>query len=598
MKQMFRMMMIILLVGGLAGLSACSEDDKPGNNNPLADVGPDSGEPDTTPDDAGDGGNEDEPDTCTPSITECSADMCGEVDNGCGEMLDCGACPCDNGVVSEESCGTCGLGVRTCGSDETGFGTCTAPELPGVAEDADEATCSSSLIFVDAGAGAGGDGSKEAPFATYADAATAASSGQVIILGGASAFQEPLNVKKGVSVIGGFSASPDFTWSESSQARFEVAAPSGAAVFGLMAREIDQATTVANVEVTTGDAEAGFTNYGAYVVDSPELTMTRTIVRAGKGGAGEDGTNGSPGANGTAGADARGFKGTGAAAGTNDACPEANGGRGGIGSRKIVTLVDAPQAGEDSDAGAVGGSAGTGGFTSSDKAGGDGADGTAAAQGGQDGDSGMSGGRVENELWVPEGVGGDGAQGSHGQGGAGGGGAWYGETYGSTEVHYDGPEGAGGGAGGCGGEGGTGGTSGAGSFGLFLVRSDVSLVASEFYASAGGVGGDGGLGGRGGNGASGGAGTSDSRTGMNINGQSYTTTLGWSSGDGGDGADGREGGDGGGGAGGVSYGAYCVQSRPQTEDNTKFVEGPSSFGGQSSGNAGQDGIAEESYDCD
>src|SRR5690554_2411946 len=137
MKQMTTKWMAILLLGSLVGLSACSDDNPSDTGGEIVDENDtgktDAGhdEPDSesegTPDvdDESDAENgtpdvddeEDATETCTPTVDACSADICGDIDNGCGEILDCGACPCDGGTVVEESCGTCALGVRTCGTD-------------------------------------------------------------------------------------------------------------------------------------------------------------------------------------------------------------------------------------------------------------------------------------------------------------------------------------------------------------------------------------------------------------------------------------------------------------------------------------------------
>ncbi len=624
MKQMTGFWMVFLLVGSLTmGPLACWGDDPGGfrDSGSQIDEGSDADsgvEPDgTLPEDGGDddvGGDdigdddvgdddvgsdvEDEPDACVPSMTECSEDSCGQVDNGCGEMLDCGECPCESGTVQKVKCGTCGLGERTCGADETGVGSCVAPDVPGVSEDVDDGTCETRLIFVDGSAVADGDGSRTAPLKKYSDAVASADAGDVIILGGQATFEEQLSVKKRISVLGGFSSAPEFQWSASRRATFEVAAPDDDDVIGVEALDIDQDTVLAQVEVTTADAADGRTNYGAYVRDSTQLTMKDVEVRAGHGGNGADGGDGEAGADGEAGEDSVQHRGGGGGAGTNGACPEADGGAAGVGSKRVSTILQTPDDGEDAASGAAGGEAGDGGLSDSSKAGADGENGLTPSRGGDSGDYGVSGGVVVDDRWIPEGAGGDGADGPHGPGGAGGGGAWHGPEYQDTQIYYDGPEGGAGGAGGCGGEGGAGGGPGAGSFGLFLVRSDVTLNNSTFEGGAGGIGGSGGSGGLGGSGAPGGRGTDSTRTGTQINGQFYYTTLDWSSGDGGDGADGREGGHGGGGAGGVSYGAYCVESQPAVEGATEFVAGSSASGGQSPGSQGLDGISEDSHQCE
>lgn len=602
--KMFRMMMVMVLAGAL-GVSACSGDDPggshdSGNNVSDSDTGMDAGDADAAPSADADAGHQDvaeEPDACVPSVTECSADMCGQVDNGCGEMIDCGQCPCEAGVVNEASCGTCGLGVRSCGSDETGFGTCASPELPGVPEDADEATCDQKLVFLKGGA-AGGDGSKNAPFGSYADALAAANSGQVIAIGGQTALTEPLTVKKGVSVVGGFDGT--FAWTVTERSRFEVPAPQDAPVMGLKAEQIDEDTTIANVEIDTADAAAGKSNYGAYLVDSSAVTLKNVVAKAGSGGRGidgDDGDNGGDGDNGEStrdvsivepGPDSIYFARP--QGGTNSSCPVANGGLGGRGWHIAGQAGSYPPSDGESTTGADGGAAGY--DYDNHRHGEDGQDGQAVTSAGANGDGGTSGGQVANGLWEPGGAGIDGQRGENGHGGGGGGGAYTDDTAVAA------PPGGGGGAGGCGGQPGKGGQPGGGSFGLLLIRSDAKLIDSEFRAGLGGVGGSGGSGGLGGRGGFGGDGSDRAMVPETYPNQGYREgTVPWVSGNGGDGSDGREGGAGGGGAGGVSYGVYCVQSRPDQSGNVKLLSGGSARGGQSPGNAGGDGVSQDEFGC-
>jgi len=65
-------------------------------------------------------------DSCTPR-TSCHSWECGYVDNGCGALLECGACPvCGNGTCeSGETPSTCPVDCSLCGN-----GVCEPNESP------------------------------------------------------------------------------------------------------------------------------------------------------------------------------------------------------------------------------------------------------------------------------------------------------------------------------------------------------------------------------------------------------------------------------------------------------------------------------------
>ncbi len=215
-----------------------------------------------------------------------------------------------------------------------------------------------------------------------------------------------------------------------------------------------------------------------------------------------------------------------------------------------------------------------------------------------------SSGGVVGDTWVP-GTGGDGGNGGHGGGGGGGGAAGGVETVGCTwsdSLYTDiGGSGGGGGSGGCGATGGQGGRSGGGSFAVFMVftAQPASLPVLADLVIVPGRGGDGGNGGNGGVGGKGGAGAAGGP-----DAQGPTATFCTSGGGhGGNGGAGGHGGGGGGGCGGPAYGLFA-HGAPQSllaaykTASLVFIGsgqgGRGGLGGASLGNPGakgEDGIA-------
>lgn len=609
MRQMSKWTLMIAFAALVAG--GCVFDNG-GSQNNESNNGADAG--DTDEGDAGDigdaendgedmsdaGDTEDDGDgeTCEP-ITECAEDQCGTVDDGCGGTFDCAtACPCQGGEAQQDTCGSCGLGRLECGADEDGFGTCVTPPI------ADDLACED-VLYVSSNAGADGDGTASSPFASYPSAFAEASAGQTIVIGGTNPLQTMIEVKDGVSVIGGYSVEGD-TWTYDPEKQQEVQVPAASMdTFGLAAIDLAEDTVVYGLDITTADAADGgsYDNYGAYVAGTDTLTLEFVDVFAGRGGSGADGSSGAAGADGENGADAtKGIDScikvqcqqldtAGAIGGTNADCPSADGGAGGKGGQKEGNILNAPaEDGEDARA-ANGGQSGLDSVGA--RAGENGDDGPGFSQLAASGDAQEPGGEVSDQrFWDPAGDGEAGQSGEDGSGGGGGGGAAK-----NTPQGYDvGPGGAGGGAGGCGGEGGGAGEAGGGSFGLFAVQSDITLRRTKFNASAGGVGGDGAAGGAGGQGGEGGAGINLIEKWEPMPNTYVTVTLNYFSGDGGDGANGQTGGTGAGGAGGVSYGAFCKQSRLEQTD-VEFSEGAVASGGTSPGADGREGLAVEMEGC-
>lgn len=596
-------------------VASCSDDSN--NNNEPTDAGPDVVEADTSEDadagptddaDAQDSGDtEDTGDdadiTCTPR-TQCSADECGTVDDGCGGPLDCGvACNCVDGEPQGTSCGECGVGSYQCAPGETGQGTCAAPDLPGLDESSTDAECEASLVYVDPLASQGGEGEKSTPYTNYMNAVQDATAGQILLLTSDAEYTSGLVVNDGVSHIGGFESG---TWAFNPDAPSVVntSASLNGPTIGVDAENITQQTVLAHFDIKTEAAGSGQSTYGVVAVDADALELRNVTVAPGdagdgrRGSSGDDGADGGDGTSGSSGL----FNGI-ARGGQNPSCPSAEGGSGGNGAMNPNQISGAPTPGEDSPGGAAGGSAGTAG-TDAEKAGEDGENGMNVTTMGTDGTGGLLEGQLVDNRWAPGGDGEDGGDGVPGIGGGGGGGSWHGPQY-CTEAdgdikYYAGAKAASGGAGGCGGEGGQGGQAGGASFGLLLIRSDISVVNSSITAGNAGDGGDGGRGGVGGLGGTGGTGVG----GGEVDGGSCdppksndNMSYAFFSGDGGDGSDGTPGGAGGGGAGGVSYGTYCEGAAPTIDPSSTISAGTAGAAGAGPGNPGEAGEALDQKGC-
>lgn len=612
-----------------------SDDDSTGKDEKITDAADASD--DINQDDIADTGEQS--DACIPKA--CPEGEVGTFDDGCGASIECA--PCTDGVAHLSACGTCGLGQRVCTPGETGEGSCNF-ELGDVIAGFDAELCEELLVFVDAQTGddTDHDGSRAQPFKTYARASAVDHTPAVIIMGtgptSAYHFNEPLIVKDGVSVIGGFSASQGFLWTGEPSV-FSVPASLDADVFGLKASGISaQSTHLAHLRIATAAAPLGHNNYGAYIFDSNTLSLESLTVQSGKAGDGADGQAGEAGLNGLPGESAIGLpvqstviinrptryyfeppRGAPEAGGSTDAeaapnCRNTAGGHGGQGVfiNQLSSTAEAAQPGGAAPHSLTpGGSAGD----AVEIHGGDGHDGAPVSAVNTNGDGGVMGeygGVFIANDWVPSGAGASGGFGTPGNGGGGGGGA-YTKTATANSLVAASP-GAGGGGGGCGGLGGQGGEPGGGAFGLVLIDSEITLKNSTFRAGKGGKGGKGGDGGPGGAGGQGGQGSSEwiriVEDEDNID-TAEVNSNGAISGDGGAGSAGTQGGAGGGGAGGVSYGGYCSSSSVIHDgtdveffsSETEAQGGPGGLGaavigGSSPGNSGEAGKIKAHWGCD
>ena len=611
---------------GALGLfaSGCPGEEPPSQTDSgQTDSGADAGHGEDAGLDAGDDVDADDGPVCEP-ITECPADACGAIDDGCEGTLECAECECVGGelTATDTRCGLCGWGLLSCTPGHTGEATCTGPPPE---ETGFEQTfaCDTHVVYLDLEAPEDGRGTANDPHNTYESAwakAVNVSYAQAGVLApiptviaittGTIVRDGMLAPRAGISIIGGFERSGDqWTYDTTGKARTRIevgAARDQGEALGVFAFEIEEHTVLSHLELTVDDAPdgpvgfAGGSSYGLIALDSPGLSLRHMRIRAGAGGVGGTGSNGADGANGEPGED--GVLGTnkdtftgmsvrpdGGVGGNPTACDPFRGSpRGGDGGRgggacsantpvcehylPTWTASDPPTRGGRGLGviGSVGGDPldmGPNRYTSGAPGrADDGVDGFDAATG-VDGEGGVFGGRVEFGRWVPTGYGAPGEYGRNGGGGGGGGATEY--TYRNDTVWYYGTGGAGGGSGGCSGDPGLGGGPGGASIGVLLIGSPITLRDVEVVASMAGAGGDGGVGGQGGEGAPGGIGTSMANAYDNFGlgpllGPIDTHAR---SGDGGAGGRGATGGKGGGGAGGASYGVYCMGS-----DGAAFVD--------------------------
>lgn len=428
--------------------------------------------------------------------------------------------------------------------------------------EATDTTCAQVLAYVD------GDLGVDAPTAgtaalpwqtlTYGYEAAAQRGARIVLVGGDTLSLDGLRLRDGVSVVGGFRV--DGTgWAVDSTQRPELARTAewpDVGMAGVVAFDLGQPTTFAGFNVVTLDGHDGGASIGVLAVRAGALTLRDVVLRPGNGGAGAAGRAGDAGVDGDGATWAEGVNV--GDAGTNAACPVANGGSGAMGA-----LAPPAQPGAASAGGADGGAGGTNLITP----GADGASGWTVAPGDAGAAAVATTGRVVGERFESEGVGQAGRLGAHGIGGGGGGGA-----VGHPQLQCRLPGGAGsGGAGGCGGAGGEGGAPGGASIGVLTIDSPgLTLTRVRIFSGAGGVGGPGGAGGAGGRGG--------------LGSDGGTTCFGGNSqgGRGGDGSNGGAGGRGGDGAGGPSLGLVCSGGMP-VETGTIIVVGDGGYAAERQG---------------
>ncbi len=333
--------------------------------------------------------------------------------------------------------------------------------------------CADELVFVDAAAEPGGDGTRARPFRRIGPALDLAEArGGAAVVVAVGRYEETIGLPDGVSIHGGFG--PE--WRRGAGAtEFRGVEPDGDQLTAVRAVDILRGAGLDQVTLTTVDGGPGVTTSGVLARRASALILHEVIARPGRGGDGQAGRDGAPGTAGGDGSDAEvvledigcRLDVAPGGGGHNNACPVADGGRGGR-----QAGPPGPPAAQCDDppcppAGGVAGAAGDDGLTSFL---------APLVEGewrGVTGDSGEPGHPATGNRGQAGGL----VEGARGRFAAGGGG----------------------GAGGCGGTAGTGGGPGGASFGLFAVDSPgLRVRASDLAGGSGGVGGAGGLGGAGG----------------------------------------------------------------------------------------------------
>ena len=567
----------------------------------------------------------------------CQTEQCGQVSDGCGGMLDCGTCECDQGMaLGAQPCGPCGLGRPTCEEGQTSKETgCLAVSHARLEEIAAEQTCETRVVYVDGAATSLGDGSASAPYQTLSEAMSKAEAGDLIAVAKAEvAESEPVVVKEGVHVLGGLS-SDEQGWRYTEPGMTPVLSTSlvpNLGRVGIVAEDINTPTTIEGLDVSTSDLEASagtqLSNFGWVVTASNGLSLKRVNVKSGLATKGLDGTEGAPGQPGQDGLSSnhsvyipresprvnRPAKAMGGASACGSSGGE--GGRGGAPQSRSgqYSIIPGERGGRGETTTSLPGGMGGRGTQLGHLDGGDGEkgqDGAANPSSAQRGRNG-TGEFVKSStefglLWeLQDGEGQDGFPGQAGSGGGGGGGGEHIPCL-SSGSFFDrpwawGPTGGGGGGGGCGGLEGTGGSHGGASIALVVLASRLSLSETLIVASAGGSGGAGGAGGAGGIGGEGNKGLDGTMTledqvcdvpCVDVPIQRIKCPV---SGAGGKGGTGGPGGAGGGGAGGPSIGIYCDANTQISQTDLKASSLGKAKGGEGA-NMGAEGLSLSQSGC-
>ena len=513
-----------------------------------------------------------------PRTCEDLGQVCGTQDDGCGAELDCGVCLCENGTPLEPTCGTCGLGRLSC---EGNAGTCIGPDLEACTQ----------VLYVQANHPNAGEGSLEAPLPSIQAALERAQElgqGTTIVVLGNARYEESVELIEGVHLLGGYDEqglyAPELKPTITGRAKEE------ASVLAVSAKNIIKPTRLQGFKIQTVDSYPGGDNIGLWLSQTEGLELVDLEIITAQAGEGASGADGQPGAN----ADSQGLKGIGGESGgrlnndgsnarlfgapsvivdngmSNRFCPgRTKGGRGGEGAQVeqagTIFNVQGAQPGQRAVADLGQPIEGQPGDRLANAKGKQGSHGVPP-------DDALAPQPPRLEQIQPQleadrfeligGHGQDGLAGEDGMGGQGGGGAFIWQQYLETRRYWlEGPQGGGGGAGGCGGQGGQGGRAGHSSIGIILDQSKLStLERVTITVGQGGAGGAGGRRGLGGSGSVGGLGTrmvcGDSILGCFEAGTPST----YGSGSGGTGSAGARGADGGRGVGGWSLGVACFES--------------------------------------
>lgn len=444
---------------------------------------------------------------------------------------------------------------------------CVPSEIGGAVND----TCG---VFVrSSGSDESGDGSKANPYASIGHAIENARGGSVYVC--AEGFTEEVRLPNGTSLFGGLAC--DAGWVRDPVERTRLTSPPD--TVPLFLQNGTKATRIEDFRVTAPNAvvEGGSSIAVIANVTTASFTSCEIVANAGmRGAAGAvaptpdeadlHGENGAPGIvmNGDGTACSSNTVGLAGGAGGMKVCGgvDVSGGKGGDGTtgngdsgEDGLPLMALDGQGGIGEVNPLDCEAGTEGLSATD--------GTSGAQA-------TGPGTISEQGYV--GVSGnDGAVGPHGQGGGGGGG-------GAGCGGAAGRSGGGGGSGGCGGLPGGGGGPGGSSIAVLMIDSVISFTDSTLTARSGGVGGDG---------ASGGLGGFGGVRGPKAPGDGPC--------EGGNGGDGGRGGSGSGGHGGHSLGV-AHRGAPPTLAGTTITTGMGGEGGLGGasplGAGGEAGVAE------
>jgi hypothetical protein len=600
--------------------------------------------------------------TCHPSYHQCVRTCASAA--GCNINEQCTDGLCTRGCNTDSDCigaygapsrcsaaGTCGVTYLFNDANKDDTDGCECPAAQNVVDDPDlyDSYPTGGLPYVDRNCdqldGTAGTslyvwsqsaqslGTRSAPFKTISEAISAFNSAtHTAILVAQGSYAEPVVLKSGVKIYGGYS----FNFAQRDVVNFPtlIEAPEPDLSLPNARRGSVNAENLSGTSLVAGFTIRGYdvtsrtaagsparNSYAVYVKSSPGLILQNNHIVGGRGGDAVPATAGQAGANGSIGQGGQVTKEcftpscsgeiqAGGGAGANLACPAGTAGHPGAGSDPTFD----PQQ-------YSGGAApdGQGGFNAqyrhSDPSQAafckydctvpsQGLNGSAAQNGG-DGFAGSKGGGCTSPLglisvddWVAL-AGNPGTDGTPGRGGGGGGaGGCVNNNNPATctignRVGDLGATGGGGGAGGCPGARGLGAASGGGSFAVFILGGAPTVKGNLIDLGFGGRGGNGGAGGYGGLGGQGGTGGA-------------ITTAAWCAGAGGAGGRGGNGGAGAGGGGGCGgsvfgiagasilaagyAGLNTMAAAPMNAAGSGGSGGPSPAGATATGSSGAAGL--------
>lgn len=563
-------------------------------------------------------------DTCTDRLYPCGSGVCATVAEYCDPRPTISGTSVVYANVCvgppTRGCGTCDLGVRACDSGDDRF-TCNQPPNPVVAAggtvECDSTLTGATYVYLDTNyTGGGNDGSKAKPFTTYSAALASAQSRSArgIVIAGSPVFQEPLVISDGISLYGGYGASPRFDPDRNHRPKWDIGTTHLNAgtnqLVGATAQDVTNGTVlfhleIKTAEVTTTDANGnGASSIALVARNSPGLELDQMVLSAGKGAAGANGAAGTPG-----GAANNGGAAVGRNPGTSGPnCPasctvqagsqvpfQGDNRCGYAGHYQTDNYVYPTRGNPGNVTGTVaGGAKGTSVDNWGDGCGGpqelvtSGSTGATGATGNAGG-NGVRGSLATvnaSGVYLPN-PGSNGTAGLIGTwGGGGGSGGSYRDdcTYpNDSSSNLLGRAGGGGGGPGCGGDFGRRGGGGGASIAVLAASSALKVTDSTLTSGSAGNGGSGGSGapgGAGGAGALGGGRNADGSCPINNTSGGATGMCG---GTGGQGGPGGTGGHAGGGSGGHSVGIWCVGTTTLTRSGVGFTQGTAGNGGAASG---------------